>query len=398
MFMKRYYPPTGWLALVFLFFGSLLKADNWAELNFRFYDQEVVLHYNPEMVYRQSVRVEELALRRIYTELGQRPYQDFLESLQSEARRLQLNDWLYNKLMEQALMKLYTTENQSAVVQISKYFFLAQSGYDVRLTYRDAILQVNVYTDDVLYEIPLIQEDNRQYANISIARKAHTSRSMYLLDHRPCPQGRPFSFLLKNWPALLQQTKTRFITFPFQGDEIELSVSYNSGLARLMETYPLVAENWYLDAPMSTVLAASLLPQFSNLFKGRSQKEQLELLVAFTRSAFDYKDDKESFGANKPMVADELFFYPFSDCEDRSALFYSLVKELLDLPMIVVAFKDHLSIAVAVPGLQGDTVQYRNEKYIFCDPTGPQNSSEIGQIPPGYEHQSFEIIGEYPKR
>jgi len=95
------------------------------------------------------------------------------------------------------------------------------------------------------------------------------------------------------------------------------------------------------------------------------------------------------------MVADELFFYAFSDCEDRSALFFSLVKELLGLPMIVIAYEDHLSIAVSSTGLMGSTIAYNGKRFVFCDPTGPRLSSTIGKIPKGYENQDFKIIGAY---
>jgi hypothetical protein len=63
--------------------------------------------------------------------------------------------------------------------------------------------------------------------------------------------------------------------------------------------------------------------------------------------------------------------------------------------MIVIAYEDHLSIAVSAPNLRGDAVTYNGQVFVFCDPTGPQNSSEIGRIPPGYEDQTFEIIGSY---
>ena len=82
------------------------------------------------------------------------------------------------------------------------------------------------------------------------------------------------------------------------------------------------------------------------------------------------------------MIADEVFFYPYSDCEDRSALFYALVRELLDLPMIVVAFPDHLTVAVSLEEeLPGAVISYQGRRYYICDPTGPVNSSEIGIFP-----------------
>jgi hypothetical protein len=118
-------------------------------------------------------------------------------------------------------------------------------------------------------------------------------------------------------------------------------------------------------------------------------------LVSFTRSSFQYREDKDYFGYSKPMIADEVFHYPFSDCEDRSALFFRLVKETVDLPMIIVAFPDHLTIGVALDEEIGEPISYRGRNYYICDPTGPVNSTDIGVFPNGYRNSDFEIIGNY---
>lgn len=391
--------PLRYLTLGCLFVGwttSLQAAAANATVAFDFYDQAVELFVPADFVYTRQVRIEEMSLRSLYREFERRPYQSLLKELQAKSSTLKLNDWLFAQLLRQALQAIYQKPPGDALVEYSTYFLLAKSGYDVRLTYRDQLLHVNVYTNDVLYEIPLIQDGDRQYANISTGiRVENMGRSMYLLDQAPQPDGRAFSFLMNTWPALLQESEPRSVFFQYRGRTRELNVRYNPGLARLLENYPLVDEHWYMDAPISEALQTSLLPQLQEMLVGKNQRESLELLVAFTRSAFVYKDDKEVFGKNKPMVADELFYYPFSDCEDRSALFYALVKALLQLPMIVIAYEDHLSIAVSAPGLKGDAVTYNGQVYVFCDPTGPQNSSEIGMIPPGYEDQTFEILGSF---
>ena len=108
-----------------------------------------------------------------------------------------------------------------------------------------------------------------------------------------------------------------------------------------------------------------------------------------------YKEDHDHFGKSKPMIADEVFHYSFSDCEDRSALFYNLVKELLDLPMIMIAYPDHLTIGVALTQQIGNPINYKGRKYYICDPTGPSNSTRIGSVPKNYERKSFEILADY---
>ena len=395
-----FYPlPLRYITFGLLLFGmtaSLEAAATTRSVSFDFYDQKLELSVPEDFVYTRQVRIEEMALRSLFREFERRPYQSLLKDLQTKASALQLNDWLFGQLVRQSLQAIYQKPAGDPLVEYSTYFLLAKSGFDVRLTYRDKLLHVNVYTTDLLYEIPLIQDGNRQYANISSGiRVENMGRSMYLLDQAPQANGRAFSFLIKNWPALLLENEPRSVFFQYRGQAQELNIRYNPGVARLLKDYPLVDEHWYMEAPLSDALENSLIPQLRQLLEDKTQREALEFLVAFTRSAFVYKDDKDVFGVNKPMVADELFFYPFSDCEDRSALFYSLVKTLLQLPMIVIAYEDHLSIAVSAPGLMGDAVTYNGQVYVFCDPTGPQNSSEIGMIPPGYEDQTFEIIGSF---
>ena len=60
--------------------------------------------------------------------------------------------------------------------------------------------------------------------------------------------------------------------------------------------------------------------------------------------------------------------------------------------MIIVAFPDHLTVAVALDQPIGPSIKYKGKKFYIVDPTGPSNSSEIGRVPKGYEKQSFEIL------
>jgi hypothetical protein len=72
-----------------------------------------------------------------------------------------------------------------------------------------------------------------------------------------------------------------------------------------------------------------------------------------------------------------------------------LVKELIDLPMIIVAYSDHLTIGVKLKNNQGKLLHHNGETYTICDPTGPNNSDKVGIYPKGYERKSYEIIGSY---
>lgn len=384
-----------WIIICLLFVGlnNSYAAIQYFSVNF--YGTTVDLAFNDEMLYPYDVKVEEIALRQVYERLEKRPYHLLLESIQAKVKELGLNDWLYSELVRTSAQQLYENSNE-VKSEMTTYLLLAKSGYDVRLTYRKALVFVNIFVDEVLYEIPLIEEGGRQYASLSQKKsRKDAMTSMFLLNHHPNPGGRVCSFKFNKWPSFCQETSKRVISFTFEGQEMELNISYSEDIAKLLTHYPLVDEFWYMEAPLSPQLTKSLVPALRNMIKGKSIQSSLELLVAFTRSGFVYKEDHQAFGKSKPMVADELFYYPFSDCEDRSALFFSLVKVLLDLPMIVIAYEDHLSIAVSFPNVTGSAVNYKGRRYIFCDPTGPRSSSEIGIIPEGYENEAFEILGMY---
>ena len=151
----------------------------------------------------------------------------------------------------------------------------------------------------------------------------------------------------------------------------------------------------YMQIPMSEAASNQLCGQLEELLKGKTEAEALSFLAAFTRGAFDYKEDKEAFGFSKPMIAEETLFYATSDCEDRSALYFNLVKKLLNLPMIAIAYDDHLSIAVASDELIGKSFWHEGLRYKVCDPTGPSGTSEVGNPPHGYANRRFEVIASY---
>ncbi|MEZ4988546.1 MAG: hypothetical protein R2795_26575 [Saprospiraceae bacterium] len=361
-----------------------------------FYDTPIALSFDDGMLLESPLTVEEMSLRRSMTVLEGKPTLLFLETIQRARTDLNLSDWLFAQLLQELLAHAYQQPIHAPVVQLNTFFFLAKSHYDVRLTYLQQQLAVYAYNEEKLYEVATIQSDGRQYALVTAPHENRTSsKSLYLLGYRPEPNGKVFQFTFTTWPHLQQDIQQRDISFQFNGQSFEIPVAYDANVAKLMNSYPLVDEFWYINAPISPSLRSSLLHHFGQLIRGRSQEEALQLIVAFTRSGFQYKEDKACFGRNKPMVPEELFHHPFSDCEDRSALFFMMVKELLNLPIAAVAYPDHITVAVAVEGVRGDHFKYKGGQFVFCDPTGPKNSSEIGHIPQGYEKSSFEILGSY---
>ncbi len=381
------------IAVFFLLFFTKLEA---ASTQIRFYSQVLPIEYDPSLIIAEKPRCNDKSIVEFYDKLNDADYQSLLTALNKHRNFLNLNDWLYYELLRNSVNKIF--QNKSELQKtLTTWFLLSKSGYDTRLTYLQNEAFVYVYTQDNLFEVPMIEERGRLYINLSsLNQKSNSYASeVFMLDFMANKNGSAFSFYLDHLPKLVSDIQERTFRFNWREQSFEINAKVDLTIIELMKKYPVIDEAKYLETPLSKPLAQSILPQLQKIIKDRSDKEALEILVAFTRSAFKYKEDHDYFGKSKPMIADEVFHYPYSDCEDRSALFYNLVKSLLDLPMIMVAYPDHLTIAVALSQPVGKPIRYNGKKYYICDPTGPSNSTEIGLVPKNYQSKSFEILASY---
>ncbi|MCB0557505.1 MAG: hypothetical protein H6573_25860 [Lewinellaceae bacterium] len=371
------------------------RAQDDKEVMIPFYSESLRITYNPSLLLPAKPAINDRALTQYFHALSKTEYSPLLRSLSQAKKLFQLNDWLYYQLMRKVLDELYAGRSQ-VEKELACWFLLSQAGYDTRLAYLGEEAFVYVYSQDAVFEAPVIEDKGRQFVNLTNIRTGGgKQRALYLLNFQPSAQGHAFSFQLNELPLLRPREVPVTLRFLFRGQWNELEVKADQTIRQYMAEYPLIDEAQYLDVPLSPTLAASLLPQLRRFVKDKSEWEIAELLAAFTRSSFAYKEDKEYFGYSKPMVAEEVFLYPFSDCEDRSALYVQLCREFIGLPMIVLAYPDHLTVAIALPQTKSGFVRYKNKAYYICDPTGPVNSAVVGEIPEGYENTPFEIIKEY---
>lgn len=388
------------IIMIFFLFSSVVKfgkknpkLDHQKQIHFNFYNETIQFIFNDQILIEDSFHVNESSITDFYAQMETTPYQSLLTKLKVYQSKFQLNDWLFYELIRTTIQEIYQGKSDLQM-DLTNWFFLTKAGYDTRLTYLGDYVFVYVHSNENIFETSLIEVDNKTFINLSnIHRKIETD-GIYLNIHplEPNQKGKSFSFELKQLPHFNPVEKNRKLKFQWRDQEFKLDIKFDLNLIKIMEHYPLFDEVKYIQTPLSNSAASTLLPQFKKILKSKTEKEALEIIASFTRSAFQYKDDQDYFGRNKPMIGDELFHYPYSDCEDRSALFYYLVNELLRLPMIVIAYDDHLTIAVATTKSIGKPIRFKNRKYFICDPTGPHNSEKIGDAPVGYKNRSFEVL------
>ena len=360
------------------------------------YTEHLTVSYRPELLANGPLALTEGGISHHYASVTEGDWLEVHAQLQAERRRLRLNDWLYFKLVNETVGAIagFAHANERRVLELH---LLTLAGYDTRLCYDADAISVYAYTRDALYEVPMIRDGGRRYVNLTAALHPHRRRRSDLRLHplRPLPQGKGFDFSLDRLPLLRPNVSERTFRFRYGGEYLTVNGLSDRTIAAWMSEYPFFEEGRYMSTPLSAATGERLLGELSELLEGRSERESLELLAAFTRSAFVYKEDKVSFGFSKPMIPDEVLYYPVSDCEDRSALYFTLVRELLDLPVLAIAYDDHLSVAVGSRELEGWPFLHEGRRYYVCDPTGPSGTWNVGTPPNGYTARPFEVIASY---
>ena len=124
-------------------------------------------------------------------------------------------------------------------------------------------------------------------------------------------------------------------------------------------------------------------------------KNGVDFLMRFTRYAFLFETDTKNFGQEKRLSPEQTLLYDQSDCEDRAALFFYLVKEIYNLPMIVLSFPKHVTIAIKFDKPVGKSIIYNGDQYSVCEPTPQSTDLSMGKLMPALNKVSYQVVYAY---
>jgi hypothetical protein len=361
--------------------------------NLMFYTEDISIQFENSILLEQEAKANETSIHNFYQSLEKLPFRPLLLQLTRYKKKLNLNSYLYSELVQEAVRNIYGNQSNNYRTLIH-WYILSKSGYDARLTHAGPNIYLYAYTKDEVYNVQIIKLENKEFVNLSDLKntdKNVKNNSYYVVEFVPNRHGKPISFRLNKLPKFQSRPLERQLVFAHRNQLYRFDITMDENLIDLMRSYPLINHDYYIETPLSNALKESLVPKLKQLVEKKGTIEAVQFLLSLTRTAFDYKSDKDNFGKNKPMIPDEVLFYSASDCEDRSALFYTLVKELLDLPLIVVDYPEHLTIGISLPENIGKPLYYQGRKYTICDPTGPSNSDAMGIYPKGYEKLPYKV-------
>lgn len=299
-----------------------------------------------------------------WTKLSTEEYDPLLEDIIIAAEKMMLNDWGVVDLVRKAATACMGKEGSEATFLAD--YLLAQLGVKTSMANADGRLVLLVALAETVYNYPYVDIDGTPYYILD-----KIDASTFLVLQQPFPQSECANVRFKNVPALhLERTSARVFSSK-RYPSMRVSIAENKNLIDFFNNCPITT-SWdaYSQTSISKEAKSVLYPILKKQISGKSQVEAANMLLNFVQTCFQYATDGDQFGQERPLYADESFYYPANDCEDRSILYSILVRELMGLDVVLLEFPQHLATAVKFKTqVEGDYLDLDDGRYIVCDPT-----------------------------
>lgn len=335
--------------------------------------------------------VDENSVADAWQMLTDEKYLPVIESCLKLRSELKLCDWGYVRLVEKFTQQYFHPKGQTNEARLLQMFILTQSGYKVRIARSGQQLILLLPSIEEIYEYAYLTIHGTKYY---IIHKGE-GNGRYMVFDREFPKEQFFSLEIHDQPKLAYRPSTSKIFKARNYLLAETKIEVNQNLIDFYNDYPLNSQ-WevYVRASMSKNLKRQLYPALRTAIHQKGMPSAVNLLLNFVQTAFKYRTDDKQFGEERALFADETFFYPYSDCEDRAILFAQLVHDLLHLDVVLLNYPGHLATAVHFEeSLTGDHLMLNGKKYLVCDPT--YIGARLGDAMPQNKRQKAKVIRIY---
>lgn len=329
--------------------------------------------------------LNENAIADAYEALCNSDYKPLLADCAQIRKDLRLNDWGVFTLVRQVADTYCGTANESIVMQ---QFLLNEMGYKARMARKatEDKMMLFVATDCSIYAHPYITLNGQNYYNLS----GNNEQCQFYMCQKDSPKAKnSVGMQLKEAPLFPGTVVSS--THQAKGSAARVTVDVPKALMDFYKDYPQCDYSVYFNAPVNAAMENRILSSLAPLVQGRNEADAANILINFVQTAFQYQTDGQQFGYEKPFFVEELFYYPYSDCEDRAMLFSYLVRKLLGLDVVLLDYPEHIATAVRFNGnVSGDYLMVNGRKYTVCDPT--YIGASIGMTMPRYKTVSAKVL------
>ncbi len=328
--------------------------------------------------------MREKAVADAYEAMCKADYKPLLADCRQLKKDLKLNDWGVFLFVRDVSNALCVDANASVVMQ---QFLLNELGYKSKMARRadrDQML-LFVATDCKMYGRPYFTKDGLNYYNLT----SDETCQFYMCQEDSPKAKSSIDMQITNAP-LLNSGMVNSVHKNGAGT-VAVSVDVPKSLMLFYKSMPQCDYSVYVNAKVNPAVADRLLSSLAPIVEGKSETEAANLLINFVQTGFKYATDQEQFGYEKPFFVEELFYYPYCDCEDRSVLYSYLVRNLLKLDVVLLDYPNHIATAVCFnENVSGDFVTVEGKKYIVCDPT--YIGASIGKAMPQFKRVAAKVL------
>lgn len=301
----------------------------------------------------------------------------------------QLCDWSYLQLVKRLTEKHYGARSNEAVFM--QMYLLTQSGYKVRLARSGEELHLLFACQYTLIGYSYFRIGGVDFYDVTSSSSKSLSICSAMND-----KEKQMSMQIRQPQRMASAPKERVLT---SKRGLTATIHSNTNLINFYNDYPkaYIGDNpttiWaaYANTPLPRATQKELYPVLAEKVKGLGKRDAVGQLLNFVQTAFVYEFDDKVWGGDRVFFAAETLYYPYCDCEDRAILFSRLVRDILNMNVVLIYYPGHLAAAVDLSDeAVGDCVNYKGRKYTICDPTyinaGP------GRTMPGCDNATAQVI------
>ena len=306
-----------------------------------------------------------------FLELTDKGYTNLVHDCLELRKEYKLCDWAYYKMLQNIAEKACGKGTNEAI--FLQGVLLNQSGYQIRFALEDNTkLHIMSRMDGFPYDRGYLTADGKLFflmdgckaKNLTVCDAAYPGEQMMSLGIAEQPE---FKKNLSDKRTVI----SRFVN-------VSADLQMNKNLMDFYTDYPTSYDGkdmmtrwaYYANTPVTAEVKDKVYPQLKQQIGNAPKLMAANMLLNWVQMGLTYAYDEKVWGHDRAFFAEESLFYPFCDCEDRSILFSHLIRDLLDLDVVLVYYPGHLYTAVCFnEDVTGDYIMVNGRKFTVADPT-----------------------------
>lgn len=307
--------------------------------------------------------VSEKQVANGWRELSSANFNPFLNTCRQFANEMNLNDWgsylLYQYIARQEYA-LFSEREQTLLL----FYLFSNSGYRVKIGRTEAASLVLLMPfQEEVYKCPFVRMGTEKYYIHSKGKERPDKLYSFDADFPKAVKKTSLAIQKELRFPLLADTRSYRGKYP-------TTRTFNKHATDYYATWPLCDLSVYFRSVPSAGFGPEIDQWIRPHLENKSPFDRVRWLLDFVQHQFIHKPDKEVHGSEKYYFPEELFVYPYADCEDLSVLLTWLIRRYCSLEVLTLYYQEHVAVAVEqIAGYNGELFVYQDKKYFICDPS-----------------------------